>query len=127
LRRKPFLLSYETLMLFFSLAALLTANIPVQVGATILAGFGRGANGAAGLSSSAEQAFLAEQVEAGRRGFVYSLNTAVACLLAGSPGLPGTLGVQLRLSGCAPGSGDWHGAGRTARAGNQLEPFPTKW
>ncbi len=77
LRRKPFLIGYETMILFCSLAALLSANIPILVGATVLAGFGRGANGAAGPFSSAEQAFLAEQIEAKRRGVVYSLNTAI--------------------------------------------------
>ncbi len=77
LRRKPFLLFYESMVLLCSLVALLTANLPILVGATILAGFGRGANGAAGPFSSAEQAFLAEQVDPHRRGLVYSLNTAV--------------------------------------------------
>jgi MFS family permease len=76
-RRKPFLISYEITTLFCSLAALLTSNIPILVIATLLAGFGRGASGAAGPFSSAEQAFLAEQVNPRKRGLVYSLNTAV--------------------------------------------------
>ena len=75
-RRKPFLLAYEGLSCACSLVALSTSR-PLLLGAAIvLAGFGRGANGAAGPFSPAEQAWLAEAVEPPRRGFVYSVNTA---------------------------------------------------
>lgn len=77
LRRKPFLLAYETVSLLCSLVALLTAQTVLLTGAIVLAGFGRGANGAAGPFSPAEQAWLAEEVPPTRRGRVYSLNTAV--------------------------------------------------
>ena len=76
LRRKPFLLIYEGVVLLASLVALLTAQPVPLVGAIIAAGFGRGANGAAGPFSPAEQAWLAEAIVPARRGRVYSLNTA---------------------------------------------------
>jgi MFS family permease len=77
LRRKPFLLVYEGVALLSSLAALLTAQPAILVSAAIASGFGRGANGAAGPFSPAEQAWLAEEVAPQRRGRVYSLNTAM--------------------------------------------------
>jgi len=77
LRRKPFLLLYEAVVLLGSLAALASANPLVLGGAAILCGFGRGAGGAAGPFSPAEQAWLAEEVVAERRGQVYSLNAAL--------------------------------------------------
>lgn len=77
LRRKPFLLVYEGIALLASLAALLTAQPLILGGAAIVGGFGRGANGAAGPFSPAEQAWLAEEVAPARRGVVYSLNTAL--------------------------------------------------
>jgi predicted MFS family arabinose efflux permease len=77
LRRKPFLLSYESVALVSSIAALLTAQPAILASAAIASGFGRGANGAAGPFSPAEQAWLAEEVAPQRRGRVYSLNTAM--------------------------------------------------
>ncbi len=77
LRRKPFLLVYEGVALLCSLVALLTSQTIWLAGAIVLAGFGRGANGAAGPFSPAEQAWLAEEVPPSRRGRVYSLNTAL--------------------------------------------------
>ncbi len=76
LRRKPFLLTYEVVSLLSSFVALFTAQPWLLGGAIVLAGFGRGANGAAGPYSPAEQAWLAEEVLPARRGRVYSLNTA---------------------------------------------------
>ena len=76
-RRKPFLLGYEVLALLTGLTALLTARSGPLVVAAVVGGFGRGANGAAGPFSPSEQAWLAEEVEPGRRGLVYSLNTAL--------------------------------------------------
>jgi MFS family permease len=76
LRRKPFLLIYEGIALLSSVVALLTAQPLLLAGVAIAGGFGRGANGAAGPFSPAEQAWLAEQVLPARRGWVYSLNTA---------------------------------------------------
>ena len=77
LRRKPFLLLYEAVISLGSLAARASANPLVLGGAAILCGFGRGAGGAAGPFSPAEQAWLAEEVVAERRGQVYSLNAAL--------------------------------------------------
>lgn len=77
LRRKPFLLIYEGIALLGGVVALLTARPVPLATAAILNGFGRGANGAAGPFSPAEQAWLAEEVEPRRRGWVYSLNTAL--------------------------------------------------
>ncbi len=76
LRRRPFLLVYEGVVFVCSILALLTAQGTVLTIVIIAAGFGRGANGAAGPFSPAEQAWLAEEVSAVRRGWVYSLNTA---------------------------------------------------
>jgi MFS family permease len=76
LQRKPFLLAYEGLTCVCALVAMSQSSPFLLAPAIILAGFGRGANGAAGPFSPAEQAWLAESVEPSRRGFVYSLNTA---------------------------------------------------
>lgn len=76
LRRKPFLIAYESMVLVCSIAALLTAQSIILTIAIIIAGFGRGANGAAGPFSPVEQAWLAEEVPEERRGWVYSLNAA---------------------------------------------------
>jgi len=76
LRRKPYLLTYEGLTCICALVAMTQTSPLLLAAAIVLAGFGRGANGAAGPFSPAEQAWLAESVEPSRRGFVYSLNTA---------------------------------------------------
>jgi MFS family permease len=76
LRRKPFLMAYEGLTCLCALAAMTWSSPSLLAPAIVLAGFGRGANGAAGPFAPAEQAWLAESVEPSRRGFVYSLNTA---------------------------------------------------
>lgn len=76
LRRRPFLLWYEGIVLLCSVAAFVTSGTIILSAAIILAGFGRGANGAAGPFSPVEQAWLAEEVLPERRGRVYSLNTA---------------------------------------------------
>ena len=100
LRRKPFLLAYEGLSCACALVALSTSQPLLLSAAIVLAGFGRGANGAAGPFSPAEQAWLAEAVDPSRRGFVYSVNTAfgfvgmaIGALAAASPAWwQGTLG-----------------------------------
>lgn len=76
MRRRPFLLVYESIVLVCSIAAFVSAQSIVLTIVIIAAGFGRGANGAAGPFSPVEQAWLAEEVPAIRRGWVYSLNTA---------------------------------------------------
>jgi MFS family permease len=77
LRRKPFLLAYEGLTCLCALVAMTQSSPFLLAPAIVLAGFGRGANGAAGPFSPAEQAWLAESVPPARRGMVYSLNTAL--------------------------------------------------
>ncbi len=77
IRRKPFLLAYESIALVGSIVAFLTAQ-PIALSVfSIVCAFGRGANGAAGPFSPAEQAWLAEQIAQRRRGAVYSLNSAL--------------------------------------------------
>lgn len=73
--RKPFLVAYEVITCLCAIIALITANPWLLAPAIVLAGFGRGANGAAGPFSPAEQAWLAEAVLFRDRGMVYSLNT----------------------------------------------------
>ena len=76
LRRRPFILVYESIVFVSSIAALLTSQSLILTIVIIIAGFGRGANGAAGPFSPVEQAWLAEEVAPIRRGWVYSMNTA---------------------------------------------------
>lgn len=77
LRRKPFILAYEGISMVASAAALASAQPLILGAAIVIAGFGRGAGGAAGPFSPAEQAWLAEDLAPERRGWVYSLNTAL--------------------------------------------------
>jgi len=77
LRRRPFLIGYEIVSLLAAGAILVTARPVVLATATIVAGFGRGANGAAGPFAPAEQAWLAEAVVPLRRAWVYSVNAAL--------------------------------------------------
>jgi predicted MFS family arabinose efflux permease len=77
LRRKPFLMAYEAIIALCSLAALISERPAVLASAIVVAGFGRGAGGAAGPFSSTEQAWLAEKLDPAQRGWVYSLNSAL--------------------------------------------------
>lgn len=77
LTRKPFLLAYEGVSLLGGVAALMTSEPLILVVAAIAGQFGRGAMGAAGPFSPAEQAWLAEEVPPERRGRVYSLNAGL--------------------------------------------------
>ncbi|MGH8398168.1 MAG: MFS transporter [Gammaproteobacteria bacterium] len=105
-RRKPFLLYNEGLTVLCGLAVLISANITVLAVTTIVAGFGRGRAGSAGPFGPAEQAWLAEAVPAEKRGWVYSLNSAlgffgmaVGALLATLPALwVETLGPHIAYS-----------------------------
>jgi predicted MFS family arabinose efflux permease len=97
LKRKPFLLVYESMILLCSIAALLSSQTFLLSAVIIIAGFGRGANGAAGPFSPVEQAWLAEEVKAEKRGIVFSTNTAfgffgmsLGALMAMSPVLLNT-------------------------------------
>jgi predicted MFS family arabinose efflux permease len=91
LRRRPFLIGYEIISLLAAGAILLTARPVVLATAAIVAGFGRGANGAAGPFAPAEQAWLAEAVAPLRRGWVYSVNAALGFFGMGVGALFATL------------------------------------
>ncbi|MGC9150906.1 MAG: MFS transporter [Microbacter sp.] len=75
IRRKPFLLVYEIIVIVSSAAFMLTQQPLILSAAIVAAGFGRGANGAAGPFSPVEQAWLAENISPSRRGVIYSANT----------------------------------------------------
>lgn len=77
LRRKPFLIAYELLTCVCAVLVMWTSDPVLLAVGIVLAGFGRGANGAAGVFAPAEQAWLAEAVSAESRGMVYSLNSAI--------------------------------------------------
>jgi MFS family permease len=77
LQRKPFLLYNEGLTILCGLAPLLSASAAVLAAAVIVGGFGRGRAGSAGPFAPAEQAWLAENVPAEKRGWIYSLNSAL--------------------------------------------------
>ncbi len=75
--RRSFLLGYEVSQVIAALAALLTANGAVLVAATVLGGFGRGAQGSPGPFAPVEQAWLAGEVAPQQRGAVFSLNAGL--------------------------------------------------
>ncbi len=77
IRRKPILIVYEIVTLVSGLALIISSQNWILVVAAVLGGFGRGANGAAGPFSPAEQAWLAEEIAPKERGQVYSLNSAL--------------------------------------------------
>ena len=75
--RRTFLLVYEALQAAAALLALVTAWPPALIGAAIVGGFGRGANGSAGPFGPVEQAWLAQAVRPERRGVIFSANAAI--------------------------------------------------
>lgn len=94
MHRRPFILVYETIVFVCSVTALLSFQAIVLSVVIIAAGFGRGGNGSAGPFSPVEQAWLAEEIPALKRGLIYSMNTAfgfigmgVGALLAMLPSL----------------------------------------
>ncbi len=72
--RRGLLLAYEAANAAAALAAMLTHSEAVLVVAATIAGFGRGANGAAGPFSPVEQAWLARAVSGAARRRVFALN-----------------------------------------------------
>lgn len=77
LKRKPFLIVYQWMLIAGCLTAVLTSR-PWLIGiSAVVAGFGRGANGAAGPFAPAEGAWLAENIRPSKRGLIYSMNTAL--------------------------------------------------
>ena len=94
--RRGLLLLYECMALLASLAALLSGSEVVLIVAATAAGFGRGANGAAGPFAPVEQAWLAREVSGEVRRRVFSLNATLGFLgmAAGAAlaALPGAVG-----------------------------------
>jgi MFS family permease len=78
--RKPFLLIYEAMTMFCAIFACFTTMAIFLVLAIVVAGFGRGQNGAAGPFGPAEQSWLARNVKQANRGPLFSLNNAVGFL-----------------------------------------------
>ena len=115
MRRRPMLLLYETLAGAAALAAMLSSNHTVVILAATVAGFGRGANGAAGPFAPVEQAWIANEVEGVMRRRALSLNAtfgflgmAAGAALAFVPGLVahGAVGLDLyRLLFAVPFAG----------------------
>jgi predicted MFS family arabinose efflux permease len=107
IRRRPFLITYEIIVFVCSITAFLSEQSLILSMAIIAAGFGRGANGAAGPFSPVEQAWLAEEVSAARRGHVYSLNTAFGFFGMGLGALLGMIPELLTV---------WHEEGKALSA-----------
>ena len=75
---RGFLLSFELAQLAAAFLAAFGTTPAALVAATLVAGYGRGANGAAGPFAPAEQAWLSHSLPARRWGEGLSLNTALA-------------------------------------------------
>ncbi len=78
--RRRLLIAYELAAAAAALAAILTPNQAVLIAASTLAGFGRGANGAAGPFSPVEQAWLAREVDGEERRRALSYNATLGFL-----------------------------------------------
>ncbi|MGH8226323.1 MAG: MFS transporter [Steroidobacteraceae bacterium] len=94
--RRGLLLGYECSAALASLAAMVSPQEAVLIAAATIAGFGRGANGAAGPFAPVEQAWLAREVTGDMRRHVFALNAtygfvgmAVGAALAALPSLFG--------------------------------------
>lgn len=94
--RRHLLVLYEAGAACAALAAAISANEVVLIVAATVAGFGRGANGAAGPFSPVEQAWLAREVTGAARRRVFSLNATVGFLGmaagAAAVAIPGAIG-----------------------------------
>ncbi|MDE3116093.1 MAG: MFS transporter, partial [Pseudomonadota bacterium] len=75
--RRGLLLLYEVAAAMAALAAMLFSNDAVLIAAATIAGFGRGANGAAGPFAPVEQAWLARELEGEARRRTLSLNATL--------------------------------------------------
>ncbi len=75
---RRFLLSFELAQMAAALLAFFSTTPAALIAATLVAGYGRGANGAAGPFAPAEQAWLSHSLPARRWGESLSLNTALA-------------------------------------------------
>ncbi|HVC02719.1 MAG TPA: MFS transporter [Steroidobacteraceae bacterium] len=78
--RRPMLLAYEAAAAGAALAAMISPDEAVLIVAATIAGFGRGANGAAGPFAPVEQAWIAREVDGAARGRALSLNATLGFL-----------------------------------------------
>lgn len=78
--RRRLLIIYEFAALAAALAAILSPNEAVLIAAATLAGFGRGANGAAGPFSPVEQAWIAREIDGEARRRALSINATLGFL-----------------------------------------------
>ncbi|MGH8206841.1 MAG: MFS transporter [Steroidobacteraceae bacterium] len=94
--RRGLLLTYECAAGLAALVAMLSRNEMILIAAATVAGFGRGANGAAGPFAPVEQAWLAREVSGAVRRRVFSLNATFGFvgMAAGAAlaALPSTIG-----------------------------------
>lgn len=101
--RRAMLLVYEIASGFAALAVILTRSEIVLIAAATIAGFGRGANGAAGPFAPVEQAWIAREIEGPTRRRALSFNATVGFLgmAAGAtlPLLPGLFSREVPLAG----------------------------
>lgn len=102
LGRRGFLIAWEVLQAGAALIALATAWPAAVGGAAVVAGFGRGANGAAGPFAPVEQAWLAHASSAVQRGRIFSLNAAVGFFGMAAGALLGALPPSLDRALGAP-------------------------
>jgi MFS family permease len=102
LRRKPLVMIYQVIAFAAGLLALVSSQPGLLIAGAVLGGLGRGANGAAGPFSPAEQAWLAEVVDPKRRARVFSLNTAIGFMGMGVGSLLAIL--PAFLGGILPGA-----------------------
>ncbi|MGH8297609.1 MAG: MFS transporter, partial [Steroidobacteraceae bacterium] len=78
--RRALLIGYEIAAALAALAAMLAPDMTVLIAAATVAGFGRGANGAAGPFSPVEQAWLAREVTGEARRRAFSINATLGFL-----------------------------------------------
>ncbi|MDE2464807.1 MAG: MFS transporter [Alphaproteobacteria bacterium] len=94
--QKRMLLGYEVAAAAAALAAMLSKNEAILIFAATIAGFGRGANGAAGPFAPVEQAWIARELEGAARRRALSVNATLGFLGMGfgaaSVAVPGLMG-----------------------------------
>lgn len=78
--RRALLIGYEIAAALAALTAMLAPDVPVLIAAATVAGFGRGANGAAGPFSPVEQAWLARELTGEARRRAFSINATLGFL-----------------------------------------------
>ena len=100
--RKPFLLVYEVLQTIAAVVAIVTAVPVLLVVATLIGGFGRGANGSSGPFAPVELSWLSQPLASKSRGPVYSANMAIGFTGMGLGALLGALPVV--FSSVLPGA-----------------------